>query len=711
MSIQIILLQLKNFRFWLTTLFSSAISLTIYQEILTQIWGPESLRVKILSGALLVFLTPVCFYFLESILRPRFANFSKSQKTSIIALSILTPIVLAIATLSKDFMDKTIYFALPDHIVRIEAVTENAKQSAILTGVYTQARGSISFESLEMKGWKRKGDEVILENPRGNQIIWIGKAGDKISLTFKPRNNSSKIKIHWDAFERSYTLVPNAAKDYRISAQFEIPFYANWTMLAITYYLSALFIIFSLSVMLVAFPGLASSRSPKKWAWLAYALPMYCAWTFYLLVFWPGLMSQDSIGIWEQIVTGKFVHAVPVAYTLSLWLVTRLWLSPSIAAFFQIMVLGGILGWSISVMRDLGSPKWLTWLTSFALAISPANSVLSITLWKDILFSAFVVYLTILFLKITITNGAWLNQKSTWLPLGIALILVSLYSRNGFFVSLISLLFVFLFYKKNWRAIFKSTSLFLFVYFLFTGPLYRALNVDSPDKSRRAIIAVQILSTHMEAGTYISPEDKKILMPILSGEYPWPFNCYRNERLFLYSPFNRNYVLEHSREILLVTLRSTLENPAQTLWHFSCQGASVYRIIQEYPNEMRVLGIQTNTYGLKTSSMLPEVYPWLLQFLINLTEARSRGVIWFVWRMPFWMYLSAFGCIIFCIRNKTWKPMLILIPGLATVLPYFIITLGQIFRYIYSMYLIGILFSGYFLIAGNPTPKKKIEKT
>jgi hypothetical protein len=716
--------QMKKVQFWLAVIFCAALSLIVYQEVLGRLWVFESLRVKIASWAFIVLITPTYSCLSQFVLQPKFTLFSKSQKTGLILLSILAPFVLAIASLDEKFLDKTIYFLLPNHSIQVEVpdVYSQENKEITLTGFYTQAQGTISLNALEIRGWKRKGDYLILTDPDNNLIKWQGKPGNRFFLVFKPPSTSSKIKISWDGIETSYDLPSNKVNNIQVSRKFNVPLYAGWLPIAIAAYLSTGLAIFFISVLLVAFPGFAGAAFPQKKEWIIYALPMYGIWSFYLLVFWPGSMSVDSINQWGQIISGKFIQAHPVAHTLTMWLITRLWFSPAAVALFQILVLGGILGWGIATLRESGVPKWLAWLVAIVLAISPANSILSITLWKDVLFSAVVVALTIIFLKITTSHGDWLDQRLSWFGLGLTLSLVSLYRLNGLFVSLLSILLAGCMYRKYWKLILKSGVLFLSIYFLFNGLIFRILNVEVVDMARGELVIAHLLAGHMKSGTPIVLENKELLQPALA-EYPWPYICYRNSALFFQSDQNTNYLRGHSSEILNLALntdylrghsseilnlamKATLQNPIQTLKHFACQGASVYRIPEDYSDtysKEQVFKIRENKFGLKQSPILDELFTPLSR-LLNKTTANN--IIWFVWRMPFWMYLSVFGCIVFCIRNKDWKPFLILMPGLLTVLPYLILTLGQIFRYVYSMYLIGILLSGYFLV-GSFTKQSK----
>jgi hypothetical protein len=692
--------QLKKPWIWLAMMIGAALSLIIYQEVLLKIWGFYSLRVKLSFFAAFVVLSAACLLIEERFLLPRLKLLTRSQRLGALVLSLAAvPAVMAVAVLSpRDFQGKFIYFLLPTHTIQIEALTANnqGNGSIALTGFHTQAQGAQSYNSLKVRGWERRGDELVLINPADNQLSWRGKPGEKATLLFRTLSGSAEINVAWDGNALIYSLDTDGSQGVNVARKFQVPLYASWLGTAIAMYLSIVFLALIFSVGSLSLGGMTAEASRKKMGWLTYAIPMYLVWSVYLLVFWPGFMSRDSITQWQEMVAGKGLDAaISVAYTLSMWLITRLWYSPAAIAIVQILALGGVLGWGIATLRENGAPAWLAWLTTILLAISPANSALSITLLKDILFSTCVVALTILFFKIVVTRGVWLNQKTAWISLGITLTLISLYRLNGTFVAFGSLLMLTWFYRVYWRSLVKAAGVCLVIYTLFMGPLYRMLNVQSESRARYQLVMANLLAAHMDAGTYFSPEAQAILKPVIS-EYPFPYDCSRNSDLIFNRNLDREYLIKHTRELMEITFKVTQENPWVTLQHFACQGDFVYRIPQEHLTELGFLSIAENNYGLRQTSMLPALYPPLWKFLNPFIENENPDIIWFSWRMPFWMYVCGFGCIIFCLRNKTWRPLLVLAPGFFTASPYFILTLGPIFRYIYSMYLIGILFSGYF---------------
>jgi hypothetical protein len=437
----------------------------------------------------------------------------------------------------------------------------------------------------------------------------------------------------------------------------------------------------------------------RRFEWVFYALPMAIIWGFYLLAFFPGFLSGDSISQWRQMQTGAYVNWQPPFHTMTNWLITRIWYSPAAVCILQIVIMSSVLGWGLSVLRRLGSPAWLTWVTTIFLAISPANGIYAITLWKDILFSAFVVALTLLILHIVNSKGKWLEKRINAVVLGVILTLVALFRQNGDFVSagvIITLMLVFRYY---WKKLLLSMTIFLALLGLVKTGLYQLANVMSIDMARYQIVLFNVVAAHQEHGTYFTPEENALV----KGGFPeerLPYVCSRNTgltSLLEHNDYYRNYLIDHTGQIIDLVKNLTLRSPEVTINHFICNGAFVYRMFQYLPYyETGYLSIVPNNFGIKSISLLPGIHQFLTKQVKKTMD--QNGMNWLVWRIPFWMFLLLSGIICLCFRRRNWNYLLVLLPGLLAILPLIFLSFGQIFRYVYSMYLCGILLSGYFWV-------------
>jgi hypothetical protein len=158
---------------------------------------------------------------------------------------------------------------------------------------------------------------------------------------------------------------------------------------------------------------------------------MIAVWLFYWLALWPGISTLDSQDQLEQIVMGRYSDAHPVILTWTWWLILRLWNTPAAISLFHILALSATAGVSYYQMCRLGTR--LAWqLVGVALiTLSIVNSLMVVTLWKDILFSTAFLLFFIFWIDILVTQGKSLGKP--------------LYFLGFFSVAALSALYLYLF--------------------------------------------------------------------------------------------------------------------------------------------------------------------------------------------------------------------------------------------------------------------------
>ena len=102
-------------------------------------------------------------------------------------------------------------------------------------------------------------------------------------------------------------------------------------------------------------------------------------------------MSHDSIIQWRQIATNNIVDYQPALHTLFMWVITRISFSPALIAIVQIFILALSAGWFLKNIHNWGVSKVWIWTAAIIVACSPINIVLSITIWKDIPYTAIIL--------------------------------------------------------------------------------------------------------------------------------------------------------------------------------------------------------------------------------------------------------------------------------------------------------------------------------
>jgi hypothetical protein len=235
--------------------------------------------------------------------------------------------------------------------------------------------------------------------------------------------------------------------------------------------------------------------------WLLYATPMLVMWGVYLLAYWPGMMSADSFDQWGQITTGIYNDHHPAFHTFFLWLLTRVWFSPTIIAITQIIILACLSGIILAYFEKLGIQRIWLWLASFIFALSPVNGTMVVTLWKDIPYSTAVMGLIFLLLKLVISKGKWITLHLSWLLLGITAALVTLLRHDGAPVVVGTFLFIIIVFTKTWKFTSIAALTTLIIYFAVTGPMYRLLDVRRTTDLTQSSTFLYSLATNASPGT------------------------------------------------------------------------------------------------------------------------------------------------------------------------------------------------------------------
>ena len=299
------------------------------------------------------------------------------------------------------------------------------------------------------------------------------------------------------------------------------------------------------------------------------------AFLFALLSNYPGLCSPDSNTIIEQ-VTGQGTYsernryeglsnAHPVFYTFCLWVVFKLTavfgsesFSLFVFMFIQITFVACSLAWAVAWLARTGARKGYVALALCFIVLSPVIACHVIILWKDVPFAAALLVLVLYLAELGTIRKPALKQM---IVLGVLLLLVSLLRNNGYYVALLTVLYLVVF-RADIRKASACVALCL-VAFMSTlhGPVFSALSISQGHFAESAGIPLQQLAATVEAGGPMSEEDQAILDAILPLEL-WA-ECYdpsTSNPIKQHDSFNDEYLNSHKAEFLGVWVNCLPDN-------------------------------------------------------------------------------------------------------------------------------------------------------
>lgn len=426
------------------------------------------------------------------------------------------------------------------------------------------------------------------------------------------------------------------------------------------------------------------SSTLSRSSWIINSVILIIVWGFFLVIFWPGFLSPDGVTQLSQVVSGKYYNWHPAFHTLTLWLLTRLSLSPAPIAIFHILSLGILLGLGISyVVRDL-EKNWSNYSLVGFYALFPPVCLMVLTIWKDVLYSISLTALTIILFRIISTDGKWLTKSINWIALGFTCALVMLFRHNGWMPVVGSLVVLFFaFYKRYKKYIFGGSLVLIFLWYGITGPLYSAVGVNTTDLKYGKNQAVPntmngLLFKHLNAETKITSGEEYFFTQGKIGEVE----------------VDQKFLNDHITDLVKLSFKLTWRNPLVTVDFLTSKTNFVFQIRQPSANRYETIGgdIVDNPFDITASSSVPGIKA-AVKNLISITEQPEYD--WFFWRNAFWMYLLIFAVVIAIVRTKSWKYVLLVLPVIFNALPLAVFSGGQLSRYILPTLIISPLFIFY----------------
>ena len=428
----------------------------------------------------------------------------------------------------------------------------------------------------------------------------------------------------------------------------------------------------------------SGGSTPKKAAFLKYSIPIALVWGIYLLAFFPGMMSADSMDQWGQMLTGQYVNHHPVFHTLLIWLLTRIYLSPVVVAIAQIIAMALVAGAWLGFFETLGINRWIIWITAFVFAIIPVNGTMVNTLWKDIPYGIAVMGLTLILARVVFSRGEWMAARGAKISLGITLVFVALLRHDGLVLAIGAVIFVLIMYPVKWRYWIFSTMIFAFLYFGIRGPLYSWVNVRQSTTLADSFLSLLDLAAYSLPGS----EADEYLSSLQI--YPLNWNCGVWSKL---DPDWRSTSIDENQSIIQVTGNLIDNIPLILVYDYRCERSMEWIIWDPYgevrnASHVEVL-VDPNPYGIQHASLLPAFRDWIANWVIK--TSHDPSVNWFLWRPALFLYINLFLTAVLTLRNRDLRFALISTPILLQAITFTLIFALPNFRYHYATYLVALI--------------------
>ena len=180
-------------------------------------------------------------------------------------------------------------------------------------------------------------------------------------------------------------------------------------------------------------------------------------WLPYFLYQYPGIMTPDSINQLEQVLHvipysnhHPFLHTLLIGffYNIGYKLTGNMVVAVSFYTFFQMCMLALTVSYLIGTLRQFRLRSLGCFIITLFYALIPYHAVFSVTVWKDILFAAGVLFFGCSMLRllkeITI---------SSLIVMGISGLVMCLFRSNGWYAFLLCLPFLLFYFRRKAKTV------------------------------------------------------------------------------------------------------------------------------------------------------------------------------------------------------------------------------------------------------------------
>lgn len=433
----------------------------------------------------------------------------------------------------------------------------------------------------------------------------------------------------------------------------------------------------------------------------AYLLPCTILLAVYLLwwlAYYPGIMTPDSLDQWRQAISHSYSDAHPFTSSLVMSFFRAIYDTPAWISLLQVIIMSGTIGLTLGYCVRRGVSKYIVGTLLAGFALWPVFGIYTVTIWKDILFSIFIVIASIL-LFIIIADKQYRNQRWPLICLAVIAALIALWRHNGIIYLLLPFILLWFAAPSIRSNTWKATAGTLVFYLVMHFGVAHMLNVRPAPLVAEWLRLKTVAAVYHEDHPTITPHDRKLFTDVMP-ESSWKtgYKCLHTDTTFAELSTYRQLQFEDSIFIdpkmeaawKKAVVRTALHNPNAIRKDRQC----VANIL--FGSEA---GFIKYTTDITTRADLPyiEAHP-----LLGTAGIKTKTIEWLRWSQQstvtnfiFWSAIPAallsIVYFVLALRRRYTATASYALMMLAS--PLFVIAIGSSsdYRYIYSLVIGGPL--------------------
>lgn len=404
------------------------------------------------------------------------------------------------------------------------------------------------------------------------------------------------------------------------------------------------------------------------------------------------MLSYDSFNQLSQISSGQYNNWHPFLHTYIEKICLIIWHNPASVCLLQITIFS-LIWMAICKYNRKSKTKrefFLQIFLTFLIVINPINSIYSITLWKDVLFS----YLFLLFsflIEILIDKRFEISNKSIIFLVVIGAVISKL-RHNGFIAIFLFLIFLcIIFWKKKNKKAFKLVIIsYIFSLLLFYGieVIYNVTQVKSTFLNVKVMHAI----AYYDSVNLLESDDLNIVSNVIEiKDMQDSYNKYYSDDLSY--KINMQNFEKYKSDLFKIFFNQSINHPIAFAKYVLNSSNMIWDIVR--PNNavgnilLLNLDAPNNEFNISHINREKEIYQKAHDFILNSLNNKFTQTVLYSGALYF--YLSIIVIFLIIKNNKNFKYIIVLVPNIINIIIVAASTPIQDIRYIYPNFLLFYL--------------------
>lgn len=428
--------------------------------------------------------------------------------------------------------------------------------------------------------------------------------------------------------------------------------------------------------------------------WIFVSLIYFVCWIPVFLTYYPGNLSIDSFDVTVQALgQEELSNHHPIMFTMLVRLCMKIGgmfggVTAGIVLFslLQMMIQAMTLGFCTEAIRRYGGKKYVVAGAIFFFGFNPIVSMYSITMWKDILFSCWLLLLISYLFDLIHGEGKARNLGVRELGTMVVLYILLAFGRNnGLYIVLLTSIVLCIYYRKQYKKVVPVFTSVVVIIAVIQGPVYDAFGIEKGSFAESVGIPLQQMAYTVKHDGYITEEQREFLDEMLSLDEMKEAYCPTlSNGIKFHKHFNDEFLEENKGEFLKVWTGMLIHNPFKFVKAYCMQTMGFWHVdTVGYIYTSGISDARYDTLRVKGENLLMDT----TGIDLEVTE-RWDGPILNLFTMPavpFWMILI---CAVVLIVRKQYSLLIVLTPliGLWGTIMIATPAYGE-FRYVYGLHL------------------------